>query len=150
MKKIFLITMVAFSMVLASCKDKATSKIDSTNLETAKERDAKIELGAPVIEFDQREYDFGEVIEGETVEGVFKVTNAGKSDLVITSAKATCGCTVPEWPKDAIKPGESADIKFTFNSRGRQGKQTKSITLKTNTEKITEILRIKGTVVKKS
>lgn len=143
-------TLVAFSMVFTSCKDKAASKIDATNLETAQERDAKIELGAAVIEFDQREYDFGEVVEGDTVEGVFKVTNAGKSDLVITSAKATCGCTVPEWPKEAIKPGESADIKFTFNSRGRQGKQTKSITLKTNTEKITEILRIKGTVIKKS
>lgn len=143
-------TLVAFSIVFTSCKDKAASKIDATNLETAQERDAKIELGAAIIEFDQREYDFGEVVEGDTVEGVFKVTNAGKSDLVITSAKATCGCTVPEWPKEAIKPGESADIKFTFNSRGRQGKQTKSITLKTNTEKITEILRIKGTVVKKS
>lgn len=150
MKKIFLMTAVAFSLVFTGCKDKAAAKIDSAKLETAKERDAKIELGAAVIEFDQREYDFGEVVEGDSVEGVFKVTNAGKSDLVITSAKATCGCTVPEWPKDAIKPGESADIKFTFNSRGRQGKQTKSITLKTNTEKITEILRIKGTVIKKS
>ncbi len=150
MKKIILMSAVAFSLIFTGCDDKATAKIDTAKLESAKERDAKIELGAAVIEFDQREYDFGEVVEGDTVEGIFKVTNAGKSDLVITSAKATCGCTVPEWPKDAIKPGESADIKFTFNSRGRQGKQTKSITLKTNTEKITEVLRIKGTVVKKS
>ena len=150
MKKIFLLTAVVFSLIATSCKDGAASKIDSTKLETAKERDAKIELGPAVIEFDQVEYDFGEIVEGDVVEGTFKVTNAGKADLVITSARATCGCTVPEWPKDAIKPGETADIKFTFNSRGRQGKQTKSITLKTNTEKITEVLRIKGTVVKKS
>lgn len=150
MKKIFLVSAVAFSLVFTGCKDKAASKIDTAKLESAQERDAQIELGAAVIEFDTREYDFGEIPEGEVYEGVFKVTNAGKSDLVITSAKATCGCTVPEWPQEAIKPGETADIKFSFNSRGRQGKQTKSITLKTNTEKITEILRIKGTVVKKS
>lgn len=150
MKKILLMSAVAFSLVFTGCKDNATSKIDASNLEIAKERDAKIELGAAVIEFDKTEFDFGEIVEGDQVEGVFKVTNSGKTDLVITSAKATCGCTVPEWPKDAIKPGASADIKFTFNSRGRQGKQTKSITLKTNTEKITEVLRIKGTVVKKS
>lgn len=150
MKKIFLLTAVVFSLIVTSCKDNAAAKIDTTKLESAKERDAKIELGPAVIEFDQVEYDFGEVVEGDVVEGTFKVTNAGKADLVITSARATCGCTVPEWPKDAIKPGETADIKFTFNSRGRQGKQTKSITLKTNTEKITETLRIKGTVIKKS
>lgn len=150
MKKIILLSALFLSFLVTGCKDDATSKIDAEKLESAKERDAKIELGPAVIEFDQVEFDFGEVTEGDVVEGTFKVTNAGKSDLVITSATATCGCTVPEWPKDAIKPGETADIKFTFNSRGRQGKQTKSITLKTNTEKITEILRIKGTVVKKS
>lgn len=150
MKKIFLLSAVAFSLVFTGCKDKAASKIDTAKLESAQERDAQIELGAAVIEFDRTEYDFGEIEEGEVYEGVFKVTNAGKSDLVITSARATCGCTIPEWPKEAIKPGETADIKFSFNSRGRQGKQTKSITLKTNTEKITEVLRIKGTVVKKS
>ena len=84
------------------------------------------------------------------MEGVFKIKNTGKTDLMILSAKATCGCTVPTWPKQAIKPGESGELNFTFNSKGRSGKQTKSITLQTNTEKVTEIIRIKGIVEKKS
>lgn len=149
MKKIvFLIALVG--VVFTSCKENAASKVKSENIETAKDRDAKIALGSAVIEFDQTEYDFGTINEGDVVDGVFKITNAGKVDLVITSAKATCGCTVPTWPKEAIKPGETSELTFKFNSRGRSGKQTKSITLQTNTEKVTEVLRISGMVNKKS
>tara|TARA_R110001583_G_scaffold109799_3_gene258638 strand:- start:610 stop:1062 length:453 start_codon:yes stop_codon:yes gene_type:complete len=150
MKKITTLYVLLFSIVLLSCKENAASKVNETNLESAKERDATIQLGAAIIEFDKTEFDFGEVTEGELVEGSFTITNKGKVDLIITSAKATCGCTVPEWPKEAIKPGESGEIKFTFNSSGRVGKQSKSITLQTNSEKVTETVRITGMVIKKS
>jgi len=149
MKKIQIIYIAILSLVIVSCKENAASKIKETNLETAKERDVIINLGAPIIEFDKTEYDFGDVKEGDVIEGVFNISNTGKVDLIITSAKASCGCTVPEWPKEAIKPGESAELKFSFNSRGRTGKQSKSITLKTNTEKGTEMLRISGNVIGK-
>ncbi|MBK5208719.1 MAG: DUF1573 domain-containing protein [Flavobacteriaceae bacterium] len=138
------------SLAFVSCKENASSKIDSTNLETAKERDAKMSLGSAIIEFDKNEFDFGTINEGDVVEGAFKVANKGKTDLIITDASASCGCTVPEWPKDAIKPGDSAIIKFSFNSRGKRGKQSKTITLKTNTANVTETLRIAGTVTPKS
>ena len=138
------------SLAFVSCKDNATSKIDSSNLETAKERDAKISLGSAIIEFDTKDYDFGTVKEGDEVEGTFKIANKGKIDLIITDAKASCGCTVPEWPKEAIKPGDSAEIKFSFNSKGRTGKQSKTITLQTNTANVTETLRIGGTVTPNS
>jgi len=149
MKKISIICIAVLGLLIVSCKDNATAKINSANLETAKERDAKISLGAAIIEFDQNEYDFGTITEGDKVEGKFIISNKGKVDLVITNAKATCGCTVPEWPREAIKPGDSAELKFTFNSRGRTGKQSKSITLQTNSEKVTEVLRIKGMVTPK-
>lgn len=152
MKKNSIVGIVLLSLGLAfvSCKENATSKIEDTNLETAKERDAKISLGSAIIEFDTKDYDFGTVKEGDVVEGVFKVANKGKTDLVITDASASCGCTVPEWPKDAIKPGDSAEIKFSFNSKGRTGKQSKTITLQTNTANVTETLRIAGTVTPNS
>ena len=150
MKNFKILYVFILSLAFISCKENATSKINTSNLESAKERDAKISLGAAIIEFDKTEYDFGELIEGEIAEGTFKIKNKGKVDLIITNAKATCGCTVPEWPKEPIAPGDSADLKFTFNSSGRVGKQSKSITLQTNTEKLTETIRIKGTVVKKS
>jgi hypothetical protein len=144
-----IVLVVLMSLAFVSCKDNASAKIDSENLETAKERDAQISLGTAMIEFDTQDYDFGTVNEGDVVEGVFKVSNKGKTDLIITNASASCGCTVPEWPKDAIAPGATADIKFSFNSSGRTGKQSKTITLQTNTENVTETLRIGGTVTPK-
>jgi hypothetical protein len=150
MRDFKIIVVFMLSLAFISCKESATSKINTSNLESAKERDAVIGLGSAIVEFDQTEYDFGELVEGEIAEGTFKITNKGKVNLIITSAKATCGCTVPEWPRDPIAPGASANLKFTFNSSGRVGKQNKSITLQTNSEKVTELIRIKGTVVKKS
>ncbi|MDD3722846.1 MAG: DUF1573 domain-containing protein [Lutibacter sp.] len=144
-----IVGIILLSLVFVSCKDKASAKINSSNLEIAKERDAKISLGTAIIEFDTKDYDFGVVNEGEVVEGIFKITNKGKTDLIITDASASCGCTVPEWPKDPIKPGDSGELKFSFNSAGRTGKQSKSITLQTNTENVTEMLRIGGTVTPK-
>jgi uncharacterized protein DUF1573 len=147
MKKITIICIALLSLTIISCKEKATSKVKSTNLETAKERDEKINVGTAMIEFDKTEFNFGKVTEGEIVKGTFVVSNKGETDLLILDAKASCGCTVPEWPKKPIKPGESADIKFEFNTKGKKGNQTKTITLQTNTEKITERLIIKGTVL---
>lgn len=150
MLKNSILGIVLLSLVFVSCKEKATSKIDAVNLETAIERDAKINLGAAIIAFDTRDYDFGTVKEGDVVEGTFNVSNKGKTDFVINDASASCGCTVPEWPKEAIKPGDSAKIKFSFNSAGRTGKQSKTITLQTNTENVIEMLRISGTITPKN
>ncbi|MDP3357898.1 MAG: DUF1573 domain-containing protein [Lutibacter sp.] len=149
MRKNSIVFIALLSLAFVSCKDNASAKIDASNLETAKERDAKISMGTAIIEFDTKDYDFGTVNEGEVVEGVFKITNKGKTDLIITGASATCGCTVPEWPKDPIKPGDSGELKFSFDSKGRTGKQSKSITLQTNTAEVTETLRIGGTVTPK-
>ncbi len=150
MKKSIIICLAIISIGLISCKEKASSKIKVSNLETAKERDAIIELGSPIIEFDREEYDFGTITEGDVVDGEFIVFNKGKTDLILTAVKPSCGCTTPDWTKEPIKPGESGIIKFSFNSRGRKGKQNKSITVKSNAEKVTEIIRIKGNITAKS
>jgi hypothetical protein len=146
MKKITIIYLMLFSIVFVSCKESAASKIKTSNLENAEKRDAVINLGSAIIEFDKKEFDFGTIKQGEVVEGTFLISNKGKTDLIITSAKASCGCTVPEWPKDPIKPGESSIMKFKFDSKGKSGKQNKSITIKANTENVTEVLRVKGTI----
>lgn len=150
MKKRIVLSIALLSVIFIACEDKASAKVNTSNLETAKERDAKLSLGAPIIEFDQRDYDFGTITEGEKAEGVFKITNSGKVDLVITSVKPSCGCTTPEWTKDAIAPGATGEIKFEFNSANRVGKQNKSITVKSNAEKNIEIIRIKGMVIAKN
>lgn len=133
--------------VFTSCKnDNASAKIKAENVKTAADRDAKISEGSPIIEWNKTEHDFGTIEQGEKVETIFTLTNVGKGDLVVTNAKGSCGCTVPDWPKNAVKPGESADIKVVFNSSGKKNKTTNTITLTTNTEKGNEIVRIKAFV----
>lgn len=119
-------------------------------MRTLKKEIILLAKGAPEISFDKEEFDFGTVKEGEVVETTFVVTNTGKSDLVITHAQASCGCTVPEWTKDPIAPGETGNIKVSFNTSGRTNKQSKSVTLTTNTEKGREIIKISGMVTPKN
>ncbi len=92
--------------------------------------------GAPTttVEFEELEWDFGEITQGDKVTHIFKFTNTGNEPLILNSAKGSCGCTVPEWPKEPILPGEGGEIKVTFNSKGKKGKQTKSVTLTGNTD----------------
>ena len=152
MKKLSILAAVVLSsVVFISCEgEKASSKIKKENIAKAEQRDKDISKGAPTISFDLEEYDFGTVDEGEIVEHSFLVTNTGKSNLVITNAKATCGCTVPTWPKEPIAPGASADVKVRFNTSGKPNKQSKTVTLYTNTAKGTETVKIKGMVTPKA
>ena len=103
-----------------------------------------------MISDDKKEYDFGTVNEGHIVETSYIVTNSGKTDLVITNAKASCGCTVPVWPKNPIKPGATGEVKVKFNTSGKPNRQQKTITLTTNTESGREVLTLKGSVTPKA
>jgi len=133
-----------------SCKENATAKVKKENIEIAAERDAKIKVGGAKIAFDRTEHDFGTINEGDIVETIFSFTNTGKSELIISSAKGSCGCTVPEWPKEPILPGEKGEIKVKFNSDRKPNKQQKNVTLVTNTNEGKEILIIKAQVTPKS
>jgi len=148
MKKVIFITLFG-ALILVSCNNNAVSKINDENLVKAKERDLKIDTEVPVMTFDVRDHDFGVINEGDVVETVFSFTNTGKTDLLITNAYATCGCTIPEWPKQPVKPGETGIIKVKFNSLGKQNKQLKTVTLDTNTKSAKEILNITAQVTPK-
>lgn len=152
MKKIAVaIAFILSTGILVSCgKDNAASKVKKENIESAEKRDVSISKGTASISFDKEEYDFGTVSEGDVVKTTFVVTNTGKSDLIITNAQASCGCTVPVWPKEAIAPGKTGDIQVSFNTSGKPNKQSKSITLTTNTEKGREVIKIVGMVTPKN
>ena len=127
-----------------------SKKINKENLDKAKTRDVEIKKGTAMISFDKKEYDFGIVNEGTVVETSYLVTNSGKTDLVITNSKASCCCTVPVWPRDAIKPGKTGEVKVKFNTSGKPNRQQKTITLTTNTESGREVLVLKGSVTPKA
>lgn len=95
---------------------------------------------------DKMEHDFGKIKQGDQVECTFKVTNTGKEALIIEGAQGSCGCTIPDYPKEPIPAGESRDIKVKFNSAGKQGKQSKKVTITANTEPIQTIVTIHSDV----
>ncbi|WP_405571997.1 DUF1573 domain-containing protein [Winogradskyella sp. Asnod2-B02-A] len=147
MKKVILglsaLCMVAFT----SCKEDAASKIKSENIAVAAERDANAG-DFPMVAFDKTEHDFGTIENGTPVETVFKYTNTGNSMLVVSNIKSTCGCTVPSnWTKE-VAPGETGEFAVKFNGKGNGNKVTKSVTMTTNTEKGTEVVKISAFVEK--
>lgn len=103
----------------------------------------------PKMTFTHLSHDFGTIVEGERVEHTFKFENTGKSNLLISSATASCGCTIPNWPKEPIAPGEEGEIKVEFNSAGKRDMVSKDITILANTNPVKTILQIKVFVDKK-
>lgn len=99
-----------------------------------------------LIRYDGERFDFGVADEGEVVKHTFKFTNVGKDPLLINNAKGSCGCTVPTWPKEAIPPGGTGEIKVEFNTKGKPGMQSKRVTVTANTNPTETFLEIKGEV----
>ncbi len=125
-------------------------------VEAAKKEVAKVEEAKPVVEeeqkpagqakmqFEETEFAFGEIQQGDVVEHTFKYKNIGDAPLIISNARASCGCTVPKWTKEPTAPGANDEIHVKFNSRGKRGTQRKSITITTNYG--SEVVYLKGVV----
>jgi len=148
--KTVVITILTVLMIVSCNKENALSRIKQENIEIAKQRDYKINAGAAAISFSKSEHDFGVINEGEIVETTFEFKNTGKTDLIISNARSTCGCTVPEWPKEPIPVGGTGEITVKFNTANKPNKQTKSITLTTNTAKGKETVVIRADVIPKA
>mgnify|MGYP001040881353 FL=1 len=99
------------------------------------------------IEFEKETHDYGKIDQYGNGACEFVFTNTGNEPLMISNAKGSCGCTVPEWPRQPIGPGESASIKVKYDTN-RVGPFGKSVTLQSNAmNSPTKTLRIKGNVV---
>ncbi len=97
----------------------------------AQEADKKVD--GPVITFDKKTHDFGDIIQGDKVEHTFHFTNTGNEPLIITNVQVTCGCTVPKgWPREPIPPGGKGELTVAFNSTGKLGRQNKPVTIVSN------------------
>lgn len=109
--------------------------------------DLNVNGGNAEITFNALEHDFGKISEGEKVGCVFSFENTGSSDLIIASATTSCGCTVPEFDNKPIPPGEKGTLEVVFDSSGRSGMQTKTITVRSNAVKQVMILKISAEVI---
>ena len=98
------------------------------------------------ISFASYEHDFGTLAAGESVTHFFEFTNTGSEPLVIDNCKGSCGCTVPQCPKQPIQPGEKGQIDVKFNSKGKKNQQTKKVTINANTDPAQTFFTIKAFV----
>lgn len=160
----------AAALIMISCGEKASSRIENGNsavpvmeepqasstpevqpVQTQQTNNANPEVvdtdGTPVFTFEEESHDFGQIEQGTKAETVFTFTNTGDAPLIITSARGSCGCTVPKWPNEPIAPGATGQIEVSFDSKGRQGKQQKSVTITANTTPNTKVLTITSEVM---
>ena len=101
----------------------------------------------PKFYFAETTHHFGEIKEGDIVTYIFKFKNVGGSQLVIAQAKGSCGCTVPEYSKNPVQPGDEGEIKVTFDSHGKSGMESKTVTVLANTIPATKVLTISAEVI---
>lgn len=125
--------LICTGLLATACNTKA-AKEQQEHVAASTPGDTTQAQGAPEMTFEQTVHNFGEITQGEKVEYAFKFTNTGKRDLLIQNAVSSCGCTVPEWPKEPVKPGESGYLKVVFDSHGKEGYTEKEISIKANTD----------------
>lgn len=114
MKKLFIILMLAGANVLAQ---EATSQTV---------------VSGPAITFEELEYDFGDIHQGDKVQHIFNFENTGDAPLIITNVQTTCGCTATNWEREPIMPGAKSSITVNFNSAHKMGRQNKVISVISN------------------
>jgi hypothetical protein len=138
MKKIILLFSFAALGIVSTGIAQTATKVE-TPLVTDTKDGAKIEFKSETI-------DYGTIENNADGNREFKFTNTGNAPLVITTAKGSCGCTVPTWPKEAIAPGQSSVIKVHYDTK-RTGAFSKSVTLVSNAvNEPSKIIHIKGSV----
>lgn len=99
------------------------------------------------ISFGEYEHDFGKITEGEKVAHIFSFENKGPGNLVIISASTSCGCTVTKYDRTPIPPGKGGSLEVVFDSNRRNGVQTKTISVRSNSKTQVVILKITAEVI---
>jgi hypothetical protein len=146
-RRIGLAAILAFVLTACNSGNKPKDGISAEDVNNTASAEGSNKSGLPDIQFEEEEHDFGKITQGEKVSFAFKFRNTGKSNLIITSAAGSCGCTIPEWPKEPIAPGKEGKINVIFNSEGKSGIQEKTISIVTNCEPSTKIVRIKTEII---
>jgi len=139
MKRILFIFLAIIPMAFLACRGNNSGSVNSSAQSDS--------TGVAEIVFREYEHDFGKVAEGEKVAYVFSFENKGTGDLVVKNAITTCGCTVPKYDTRPISPGGSGTLEVVFDTYEKNGKQSKTISVRSNASKPVVILKITAEVV---
>ncbi|MCI0523421.1 MAG: DUF1573 domain-containing protein [Bacteroidales bacterium] len=137
---------ITYILLIAGLGGLAVSSCGKTSSGAGRENPVDTS-GTAVIKFDTLDHNFGAVKPGEKIGCIFKFTNTGDADLVVTAASASCGCTVPKFSKKPVAPGEGGTIEVIFDTSGREGLQTKTVVVQSNAENNLVILRIMADII---
>ncbi len=141
-----LVLVLALFTQCGDASDKDLSATELINNPNTVDSNADPDKPLPQITFEKSEFDFGTVEEGNIVQHLFKFTNTGKAALIISGASASCGCTVPSYPKKPIQAGESAEVTVVFDTKGKAGNQMKVVVITSNTNPSQTEIALKGVV----
>ena len=136
MKKILICLSVIPLFFAISCKQgSSTAETKSTDTITS-------------IEFENKNYAFGQIVKGQVVEHSYIFKNTGNIDLIIEEVDPSCGCTTPEWTKEPVKPGETGKIIVKFDTQHQSlGNKTKQVAVYSNTSPSRNLLQFTAQVV---
>ena len=145
MKHFFTVVILALCL-LSACNSSNEKGELSTDLVTNPKSATQPSNKQPVITFEKTEHEFGTVLQGERVTCTFHFTNTGNMPLIISNVNSSCGCTVGDFSRNPVEPGESGSIKATYDSKGHHGFQTRTLTVISNTNPSKTVLRLKANV----
>ena len=127
-----------------AASDAANPVIDNPNVVR---EEAAPDPNAPVMTFAEQSFDFRDIAADAKVGHTFIFTNTGKSPLLIEDATASCGCTTPNWTKEPVAPGATGKMEVQFDSRGKHGLISKTVSVRANTQPSITTITIKGNVL---
>ncbi|AZQ64195.1 DUF1573 domain-containing protein [Flammeovirga pectinis] len=139
--------LVVMATMLISCGEEKKSSSTEKSAAVSTASTTKASTGPLAkFNFEEKEFNFGEITEGDKVTHVFNYTNQGEVPLTITNVRTTCGCTAPDWDRKPLAPGETAKLTVTFNSAHKKGTQVKRVTIQANVEDGMDVVTIRAKV----
>lgn len=145
-KMILVLSIMTFAVFMLSAQEKPVAPTNPNTSATPAAPAAVDNPNAPVITFEKTVHNYGTIPFNGDGKCEFSFTNTGKEPLILTNVKSSCGCTVPQWPRQPILPGQSEIIKVEYKTN-RVGKINKTVTVMSNAKTPNVVLRIEGQVL---
>ncbi len=150
MKRVIMsVLCLAVSMAAVKAQDHKAPIVNAPTAQQAPQTEA-VDPNAGVFKFKEETHNYGTVPEGPKAECDFEFTNTGKKPISISNAAGSCGCTVPQWPHEPIMPGKKGVIHVSYNTEGRSGRISKTVTISSDAQQKTMVLSITGDVTPKA
>jgi hypothetical protein len=163
--KIITVALLGGLLVVWSCQSSSDDTKSEARAELEDRTETTLVTGEPIptptaseidepvgplttVRFEETRYDYGTVEQGEKVIYVFKFQNTGSEPLVLSDVRPSCGCTTPKWTREPVAPGEDGEIHVEFDTKGKSGQQTKTVTVTANTDPSKTVLTVAGEVLK--